>query len=83
VSSEILVDFHAPRLSVEVEDLGRRTCCGRVRQIYPWGYNLGGSTEIWVGDNQGIIKMSCYKNIWFVLDLSGKFGPIFHGSVKE
>jgi hypothetical protein len=40
VSSEILVDFHAPRLSVEEGDLGRRTCCCRVRQIYPWGYSL-------------------------------------------
>jgi hypothetical protein len=42
-SSQNLVDFHAARLSVEAEDLGRRPCCCRVRQIYPWGYTVKAS----------------------------------------
>ncbi len=38
LSSVLLpLQFHALSLSVETEEFGRRSCCCRVRQIYPWG----------------------------------------------
>ncbi len=37
MSSQNRVDFHVTRISVETEDLGRRSCCCSVRQIYPCG----------------------------------------------
>ena len=67
MSSQNLVDFHAPRLSVEAEDLGRRPCCCRVRQIYPWGYtdqHLGRENWIECSDKggEGVAPPSCSQS---------------------
>ncbi len=68
--------FHVPRFSVETEDLGRRPCCYRVRQIYPWGYKFSVFFTTWgngrrhPGEGFGFeCQLGCqwgYHRVWIV-----------------